>query len=359
MKNPGTYDILVERLGYPGSARLRRVLEKLMTPEEAEIARALPAPPADISAKLGISEAAVRENVAALHRKGAVVSTGKGSFFARDVHQIRNASASIPSLDNVLMPELADLWEEFSQAEWYPVLAEKTRRRAAEGLPPASRVVPARQALEGFAGLLPGEDIRAMIDKAEVMAVAPCPCRRQSRKCDKMVMACFQFNKGAEYTIARGTGQELSKVEAIQVFNDIENDGLVHTLGYDPNFTTVCNCCKDCCQLLYPLFKYNLLSQGLSKSRFEAAVDQESCDGCQDCVERCQFDAIEMRKAPGSKRLKAHVDPEKCWGCGLCVIACPSKSLKLNLARPNEFVPALFTRLEKGGELKPEDIHRH
>lgn len=359
MTSTDSYSVLIERLGYPGSVRLQRVLEKLMSPDEAEIAMLLPATTLEISQKLGISAEKVKERISWLHEKGAVVSTERGNFFARDIHQIRNASASIPGLDNVLMPELADLWEDFSQAEWYPVLAQKARHRAEQGLAPTSRIIPARKALEGFPNLLPGEDIRAMIDKAEVMAIAPCPCRRQTRKCDKLVMACFQFNKGAEYTIARGTGRELTKAEAIQVFNDIEDNGLVHTVGYDPNFTTICNCCKDCCQLLYPLFKYNLLSQGLSKSRFEASVDQETCDGCQDCVERCQFDAIEMRKAPGSKRLKAFINPEKCWGCGLCVIACPSKSIKMNLARPEEFIPQIFTRPSAGREITPEDIHRH
>lgn len=359
MTDQDSYSILVERLGYPGSIGLRKVLGKLMTSEEAEIARLLPASPAEISQKLGMSQQRVTETISRLHRKGVVVSTGKGSFFARDIHQIRNASASIPALDNELMPELGDLWEEFSQAEWYPRLAQGARRRAEQGLAPASRVIPARQALEGLPDILPGEDIWVMIEKAEVMAIAPCPCRRQSRRCDRLIMACFQFNKGAEYTIARATGRELSKAEAIEVFNEIENNGLVHTVGYDPNFTTVCNCCKDCCQLLYPLFKYGLLKEGLSKSRFQAAVDEASCDGCQDCAERCQFDAIEMRKAPGSKRLKAFVDPEKCWGCGLCVIACPSKALKFNLVRPQEFVPPVFTRLGVDRELRPEDIHRH
>lgn len=351
-----SYSILVERLGYPGSIRLRRVLENLISPEEVEIARELPASPQDISQKLGIGVDVVKDSISRLFKKGAVVSTGRGSFFAKDIYQIRNASASTPSLDDILMPELADLWEDFSQAEWYPSLIKQAQHRAEQGLPPASRVIPARKALEGFPNLLPGEDIKAMIEKAEVLAIAPCPCRRQSRQCDKLIMACLQFNKGAEYTIRRGTGQKLTKTEALQVASDIEDNGLIHTVDYDPNFTTICNCCKDCCQLLYPLFKYNLLSQGLSKSRFEASVDQDTCDGCQDCVERCQFDAIEMQKVPGSKRLKAFINPEKCWGCGLCVIVCPSGSLKLKLVRPDEFVPALFTRLGIDREPRPEDI---
>ena len=46
-------------------------------------------------------------------------------------------------------------------------------------------------------------------------------------------------------------------------------------------------------------------------------MDQDSCTGCQDCVERCFFNAIEMKKFPSAKKLKASVDREKCFGCGV------------------------------------------
>jgi len=75
------------------------------------------------------------------------------------------------------------------------------------------------------------------------------------------------------------------------------------------------------------------IEQILQKSRFRAEVDQEICTGCQDCVERCFFKAIEMEKTPLSKKLKATIDESKCYGCGLCVIVCGPEALTMRLLR--------------------------
>ena len=75
------------------------------------------------------------------------------------------------------------------------------------------------------------------------------------------------------------------------------------------------------------------------KSRYEAFVNQDDCDGCQNCLDRCLFDAIEMVKTEGSKKLKAVVDPEMCFGCGVCVVGCDQAALKMKTVRPPEFIP--------------------
>ena len=77
----------------------------------------------------------------------------------------------------------------------------------------------------------------------------------------------------------------------------------------------------------------------LPKSRFQAMVDQDLCNGCQVCVDRCQFDAIEMVRPEGSKKYKAVVDAEKCWGCGACYIKCAPVAITLELVRPAAHIP--------------------
>jgi NAD-dependent dihydropyrimidine dehydrogenase PreA subunit len=69
-------------------------------------------------------------------------------------------------------------------------------------------------------------------------------------------------------------------------------------------------------------------------------VDQGPCDGCQTCIDRCQYNAIEMVKVPGSKRLKAFVDPELCFGCGVCVLKCDTGAMTMSMVRPPEHIPA-------------------
>ena len=86
-----------------------------------------------------------------------------------------------------------------------------------------------------------------------------------------------------------------------------------------------------------------------AKSRFEAVVDRDKCTGCQDCVDRCQFDAIEMVRVKtattkkGKKgKLKSIIDPEKCWGCGVCVLACDeANAMSMKTVRPPEHIPVM------------------
>ena len=79
------------------------------------------------------------------------------------------------------------------------------------------------------------------------------------------------------------------------------------------------------------------------KSRFIAIVDEKTCIGCQDCVDRCQFDAIEMVKPEGSKKskkLKAKIDADACYGCGVCVIGCDKvDALSMKIVRPPDHIP--------------------
>jgi NAD-dependent dihydropyrimidine dehydrogenase PreA subunit len=67
-------------------------------------------------------------------------------------------------------------------------------------------------------------------------------------------------------------------------------------------------------------------------------VDEETCVGCQDCVEKCPFNAVEMIKVPGSKKLKASIITENCKGCGVCVVGCKQKALKLEIVRPKDYM---------------------
>jgi len=92
---------------------------------------------------------------------------------------------------------------------------------------------------------------------------------------------------------------------------------------------------------LRPMFEYHVPRTAYyAKSRFEARNDVEGCDGCQNCIDRCQFGALEMRRLPGHKKLKAVVDPEICMGCGVCVLVCAPKSLAMEIVRPPEHIPS-------------------
>jgi len=154
----------------------------------------------------------------------------------------------------------------------------------------------------------------------------------------------MQFNRRADYALSRGSGREISAEDMLALSLASEEEGLVPIVGniaLMDRMDYICYCCSCCCTGLEPLKKIGNLPAGYAKSRFLAEVDQDACDGCQRCIERCHFDAITMEKVAGSKKQKAAVDPEKCFGCGVCVLACEPKALALELVRPPEHIPSL------------------
>lgn len=52
-----------------------------------------------------------------------------------------------------------------------------------------------------------------------------------------------------------------------------------------------------------------------------AIVDPEKCTACEECVEACPLEAIEVKDDV------AVVDEEVCSDCGACVDVCPSEAI--------------------------------
>lgn len=353
------YAVLLEKLSYPESPRLRKVLENLMTPNQAKMAAALPGTAAEVAEKTGFEAATIQEELDSLFFKGVVFV--RGDFvtreyfrFARGTMQLHDATQATQKRDIVRDKEFYELWHDFCINEWYPDIG---KQQAA--LPKAhTRIVPAYKSIKDLPDMQPYEDFREIMKAQELIAIVPCACRYRTAaigepcECfdEEAGWACLQLGRAADYVIKRGSGIELSTEEALELVDRLEDDGLLHIW---PNssamtgFHTSCQCCRDCCMSYVPMDMLDLpMDKVWEKSRYEAVVDQETCDGCQDCVERCHFDAIEMIKPEGapkgkkSKKLKAMIEPDKCWGCGVCVLVCNEvHSLTMKLVRPLEHIP--------------------
>ncbi len=332
IQDEDVYQKLAERLKLPGSPCLLKVLRKLATPADVRMLLELPAEPADLAGKLGLSQELVRQKLQEFLEKGMVIPTSKGLRLARDVTQLHDAT--LASADKWVDEELLDLWKEFHEVEWIRNMVSALGDQYVQYI----SVIPAWKALERSPGISPAEvkpeeNIRELIKGADPIAVVPCSCRRSMRRCGWPLDVCLQLNKGARYAIDRGAGRQLTIDEAFAVADRAEEAGLVHTLPgrASGRLNEICNCCNDCCVIFDAGLRLNKIEQILEKSRFRATVDQGLCNGCQDCVERCFFDAIEMVKPEGSKKLKASVDTGKCYGCGLCVVACDTGAMALEL----------------------------
>jgi len=325
------YSDFAAKYAYQGSERFKKVLKILMNDDEIAVASMLPAQAEDIAGKTGKTVESIKDILAGLFKKGVIFESSKGYRPARDIFQLHDATGSDMRSDALWGRDLLDAWWDFSENELYKDIAKWVN----DFVNPVSRVIPARASIADTGKLMPGEDIEGIIDRTTKVAVVKCPCRRMAQKCDRPSEVCLQLNKGAEYTIKRGSGREVSKEEAKQILRTASEGGLVHTVGNTPEVGHyICNCCPDCCIFMLPWLTYGGVEKGIAKSRFEAKVDVESCSGCQDCVEQCPFGAIEMTRVSGQKKMKASVDTVKCFGCGVCAVQCITDSIKLYDVRP-------------------------
>ncbi len=102
-----------------------------------------------------------------------------------------------------------------------------------------------------------------------------------------------------------------------------DREGLVHsTRNSQDGVDYICNCCSCSCGVMRGVMEYGSLTS-VAKSDFYAAVDEESCDGCEACLERCHFNALLMKDG------LCAVETARCFGCGLCVSSCPTGALHL------------------------------
>jgi len=327
------YTELNTRLKYPQSERFRRLLQKLVTLEEAKLLLMLPALPLELAQKAGMDEKEARRKLQEFMERGLVIRTSKGLFcFAHDMTQLHDANLS--SAGKWVDAELLDLWRDFRDAEWMQTMAGGLGDSYVQVL----KVIPAWKAMEQSpdrSELLPDEDIKELIRRSNPISVVPCPCRRSIRRCDLPLNVCLHFNRGAQYAIDRGAGRPISADEAIAIAGEAEEAGLVHTWASKApeKLTAICSCRRECCDIFGIGMEVGNIEQILQKSRFRAVVTKDLCNGCQDCVDRCFFKAIEMEQTTPSKKLKARIDESKCYGCGLCAIVCQPEAITMRFKK--------------------------
>ena len=195
--------------------------------------------------------------------------------------------------------------------------------------PPGLRALAVEAELPANAQIATWEQISVILDDEESFAVGACACRQEKKlsgdpcKIDAPRDACVYFGKVADFMVDRAFAKRYSREELLALLETCEKYGLVHNIN---NFVgdniVMCNCCGCCCNFLVRMKKYRGLKQ-VAGSNFLAVVDQETCIGCGDCVDRCQMDALEMEGET------VRVIEEYCIGCGNCISECLSESLSL------------------------------
>ena len=328
------YRKLAQRLdaipnGYPAtqSGVELRLLAKMFMPEEAALAavmRLTCEPAADIAARTGVDPETATQTLKGMVCNGLIRSKrfdGELTFglmpFAVGIYE-----EQLPRMD----AEFAALVEQYFQ---------ETKGGFVNLAPSVHRVIPVGEAVPFDLEIFPHEHATEMLENAKSWGVRDCICRVQQRLvgkgCDHEVENCLVFAPVEGAFDHSEVNRPISKEEALQLLNDTEEAGLVHTTANQrEGHSYICNCCTCCCGILRGVAEFDIPT-AVAHSNFRVVVDAEVCSACEDCLDRCQFGALSI-----SEEI-CLVAEARCVGCGVCVIECSTGALSM-VRRPEDQV---------------------
>jgi electron transport complex protein RnfB len=303
--------------GFPASASgvELRLLAKIFTPEEAAMAavmRLMCEPSDAIAARACIEPDATGRLLKEMVRKGLIrAEKDAGQLtFGLLPFVVGIFEEQLPRMD----AELAALFEQYYQ---------ETRAGITRDSPALHRVIPVGKAIPFDVDIFLYEHAVELLDRAKSWGVRDCICRVQQRLTFAPVEGVFDHSQ---------TTRPISKEQALRILDEAEEAGLVHSAGnYRDQAFYICNCCTCCCGVMRGVAEFGVPT-ALAHSDFRAAVDEDVCAACGDCVERCQFGALSIPDDVCT------VDYARCVGCGLCAMACSTGALRLE-RRPEGEVP--------------------
>jgi Pyruvate/2-oxoacid:ferredoxin oxidoreductase delta subunit len=174
-----------------------------------------------------------------------------------------------------------------------------------------------------------------VIETASCITVGTCYCRHKmehmGKACDMPQDVCLTFNNSAKTLSKHGIAEEITKDRAFEILDKVRELGLVQ-IGdnVQDRVNWICNCCGCCCEALlgYTRFGY---AQNI-QTNFYAQVDEEECNACGTCEEKCPVGAITVNAT-------STVNLDWCIGCGVCTRFCPEDGLTLERREETQFVP--------------------
>ncbi len=308
--------------GFPptqGGVELR-ILEKIFSPEDAEMAlHLLPLPETveAVSLRVGRPVEPLRTVLDGMAERGQIIVVRLGG---RKHYMLAPFVIGIYEFQlNRMDAELATLCEEY-----VPTLL-----RTVGGHKPAlARVVPVNAHIDAHATILRTDSLREMLAHARSFRVAPCICRREQAllgsPCRHTSETCLAFsNLENAYEDMPSWGRTIGRDEAFAVLDLAEREGLVHsTYNVQRDQMFVCNCCSCCCGFLRGVKEFGA-PHLLVRSNYVSAIHPDDCSGCGECAARCPMDAI---VAHGDVYA---VTDARCIGCGVCTVSCPTAAIAL------------------------------
>lgn len=297
----------------------QRILRRLFTPEEADLATHLTLigeEPRVIARRAKIPREEAAERLEEMARKGLILRLqpkGKPTEYMAAQWVIGIWEFQVNHLD----PELVRDFEEYLPAMSNP---------EGWGKVPQLRTIPVGEAIPAQAETLPYERAEVLVRAQDRFAVAPCICRQEQallgEPCDRPEETCLTFGIAADYYVENGIGRAISLEEALAILELADETGLVLQPDNAQDIINICCCCACCCPILRGA-KNTPRPASMVFSPFVAVTSPETCDGCGICVDRCPMEALALGDTA------VVLDLDRCIGCGLCVTGCPSESMTL------------------------------
>ena len=311
-----------------------RLLQRLFTPDEAELATHLTLDREEaraIAEKAGLPLAETEQRLKEMSEKGLIFSVQPKdgpALYQAAPWVIGIYEFQVNRLTEGFLQDLDDYWS-------------TTISRSQPKTIPQMRTIPIGKTIEQPLEALPYEQVDELVKAHDTFAVAPCICRRRARMmgkgCDAPEESCLLFGDFADFYVRSGRGRSIDRSEVMDLLARANEANLVLNPTNSKFVAAICCCCGCCCGILRGLQSRPKPSEAVASS-FIAELEPEKCLNCGTCLERCQMQALTAEED------HVALNADRCIGCGLCVSTCPSGALTLvrKPEREQEEIPATF-----------------
>ncbi|MHA2224575.1 MAG: ATP-binding protein [Candidatus Hodarchaeales archaeon] len=323
-----TYKQLAETLnkipnGYPKSKdglTYLKILEWIFTEDEADLAsqmKLMGETIEELSNRLNKPISGFKEKIEKMVKQGQIqaIDTSTGRRYGL-----------MPFIGGIFEEQLNRMDSEFAQ-----LMGEYLEQFQDEHIfntePAFFRIIPINEVIKPELIIYPFEQAHTIIEQAKSWGIRECICKERQRllgnPCKYPKTVCLNFSKKADAFENHSITRPITKEQALFYLQKAEEAGLIHnSMNVKSGHYMLCNCCTCCCGILQAVSKWNY-PLAYVKSNFQIEVKSDLCKGCGTCVERCQFEALEVNEEICS------VKPERCVGCGVCAITCTNDALSL------------------------------
>ena len=260
----------------------------------------------------------------------------------------------------MLLPHINGWWEFTELKKYYTVLAEGGDTVAAMGefngnnvwgqrgpgaddfdcMWPLFRTYPLGKEVIAEDEFLPYNDWRAIIKRHKTITVSQCQCRLMWEGIgvpfpeEHPRRTCLSLGEMAEYFIEAGIGEQITQEEAIQIYEDAIETGMVIESIATKDADIMCICHGSSCGNLMG-FKGMALDIKNAWKNFNGYwldYNPDECIKCGLCIERCPMEAISFGEDGFCQHNTA------CVRCGQCIKVCP-KAGDARILRAREDYP--------------------